>query len=315
MTTTRAYKAQQEFDSLVIGEPEFSLGYDQTMGLDFSWRTMHFDKYNNIVYIETLSLDEKGNEKISSHTSQIYFSPREKKLDRVIEKMDFGGTNIKEYIRNQQGQLIELREFYNNELTQKTIYHHNSYGQRIKEETFGKNGLLKTISYFFNSPQDSSQYYAKSIFETVSENNKLSQETYYERDENYQLRKESFKSFTNNQLMTNLVYSYLDYNNGKATKIITEGFNKLSPTEEADTFQGIMHKTFNNIGDIIDFNYSTNSLNKRKSNNLLDDLVLRQNYRCQYTYNDKNDWIKIILTTKILQTDQYIITREIKYLK
>lgn len=314
---TRAYSTKQEFDKFVINEPVYDLGYDKTMGMDFSWRTRHFDKYNNLIYIETFNQDKNGEEEITTRTTQEYYSPSERKLSLIEEKWNDEGLFTKEYIRNNKGQLLELKELTNNKLTNKTIFTYNLYGQCIKEEIFTENGLFESTTYDYQSTSPTADNIIKSVRERFGKE-KTRRETTYERNNNNLVTKEIFKYYNNFRLATDVTTYYSDYEKKVATKITTEGFDGfLVPADQrVDNQKSTTEIVLNKFGDIIHYKYKSFRINDISNVTLLDQVGVTKDYQYEYTYNERNDWTKIILKVNLFpgKFDQFIIVREIKYL-
>ena len=65
---TSTYSTKPNFDTIAIGEPIYSMGYER-LGIDFSWSIKYFDKYDNILKLERFRLGDTGVEIILETTA------------------------------------------------------------------------------------------------------------------------------------------------------------------------------------------------------------------------------------------------------
>jgi len=314
---TSAYEAENEFDEIVPGEPVYDLGYDRTMGLDFSWRIEHFDKYNNIIYKERFHLNDYGEEEVYGKVINEYYSLGEGKLSkRIID--EYGITEIK-YIRDEEGRVLEIQTINNDKLFEKTIYAYNESGQRIREEKFKKDGLDKIGEFYYNS-EDKEGKIIKEIHSWQKEISKYTIEWNYEWYEDGLLYKSRKRCYEFGKVITDLFSQYENYHGAIASKESTTGFETpdaiLSGKSQEDAKYDVdysIERIYNNNGDLVRY---------IKSSEYCDDYITGeqsypytiQDYRCEYIYNKKYNWIKAILFPLPISTDSFIIIREIVYL-
>jgi len=314
---TRTYFAKYEFNKLVIDKPAYSLGYDKTMGLDFSWLISHFDKYNNVVYFETLNIDQDGKERVTSRTTQSYYSPSTRKLALIKEVLD-GGSFTTEYIRDNQGQLTQKIERSNSSILGKTLYSRNYTEQIITEERYNENNLHEKRTYYYDQPSLDPDKYIKMVEEGFGEENYI-MEYNYERSYDNKIKVERYRYYKNGKTITDFTTSYSNYIEGKATQVIKEGYSG-SESESGqlnDPIRILIEIKLNSFGDIIEFKSDVNNLIKKEHYDLLETISNKSIYNLSYTYNERKDWTKLILSINDsgLGNRYYIVTREIEYIE
>ncbi|NWJ52970.1 MAG: hypothetical protein HXX14_19125 [Bacteroidetes bacterium] len=317
---TKAFSLKKEFNEWVINKPEFysleGLG-DNRFHKDFTWSTKYIDLFNNVIYREKFVIDEKGNEKIFSKISYDYSNPKEHKISKITtikSHEPMNDTLIEIYKRDVKGVLQEVQNFNGIYLENKTVFSYNDCGQNTKIEEFEKKGLKKEYIYKYDKPSLNEGKKISTIinwYKIDSINQYLSSKSTYEYywNKKKQLIKEHSRCWVQDVETENLEIKYSDFIEKKPTTITSDGIQGI--TYQIDTHGQVskdqhlpsMHRiekiTYNVKGDVISFRSNTNSFGGNWENKL------------EYTYNKKNDWVKIILS---MGDDRYLITQDIKYI-
>jgi hypothetical protein len=276
---TKTYSTKPEFDKIVADKPEYNIGYDKTLGLDFSFSKKHFDKYNNVIYQEDFQLNNKNEEETIRTISYNFYSAKEEKLSsEKLEGKLYGEYNYTEYVRDEKGQLIEIRVQSLNKLQKKTICSYNDSGQRIKEEVYEENGLGETQLFFYDSPSLVKGNLIK-LVRTGSINDNWKQEILYEYNKDNKISKQDRKYFEFGKLISDLTTEYYDYSGEIATKKIIESYD--APTTLSDgtikdsrQYKSVIKISLNDNEDISEYTEEMGGL--------------VTTYKCDYTYNEKN---------------------------
>lgn len=318
---TSAFTAKNEFDKLVPDEPVYDLGYDRTMGLDFSWRIKHSDEFDNILCLEKYRQNKKGEEEVLETVYNKYFSSSEGKLSNVKIDKIFGITE-KKYNRNEEGVLMEIQTLENGKMDEKIICTYNEFGQKVKEEIYQESGLVKSFQYTYDIPSLSNGNIIKEIHHSIGKYKYRIEYDYYWSESNH-LIKSKRKYYQDGKLLSDLVTHYESYVGNIATKEITEGYNLIFDTLSREyideeliqqrLYRTTIDKSLNSYGDItkyIRFSKHIDQDGNEIKRSLLYDIG--DVYECEYTYNKRNDWIKVLLSVDPFT--KYIIIREITYI-
>ena len=292
---TKTYSTRKEFDKLVTDKPVYELGYDEKMGIDASWCLKQFDKFNNVLYQEDYFLKDNNEESILRKKTFEYYLPQEKELSKSIlyDKDEFVGT----YIRNNIGQLTEIRNTVNDKLKQKTIYSYNNVGQRIKKEVFVENGLVELENYQFDFLSKQDGQIIKKTHQQLGEFN-FYQEFEFEYNANHQVVKERKKNYEKGSLKSDVTKSFFEYVSDRAKRLEIEGYDGY--------YMNGVYKQFTINSHVI---YMINLNGDIEKCQIHDEHLTT--ISCEYTYNDRKDWTKAILQTN---SAIYIVIREITYL-
>lgn len=307
---TRAYTAKAHFDELTFDEPVYQfVGYQELLGdIDCShvWTIQYFDQHNNILKVERVRLDDNEEEKIEMTTIYEYYSLEKGLLSSVKNESNLVGQFGEKYIRNENGDLLEIIRQHNDETKEKTKYLYNSTNQLIKEEIYKENGIAESIEYTYDSPL--------TVVGRLIRKEKVSGED-YRRETDYELSDEGLvvskrsKIYQDGGLFSDITTIYEDYIGDVATKEIRKGSSK--PTlisvdaygRKVDEHGGgdvetIIIKELDARGNII------KQIEKESGGSELN------NFDIKYTYNDNGDWIKLLIKTNY---GQYIFVRDIEY--
>jgi hypothetical protein len=312
---TKAFSAKQNFDKLVVAQPAYDMGYDMTIGMDFSWSIKHFDKFGNIVKLISFMVDKYGVEKILETTNYSYYSPKEHKLSIVKTKgdLDLRKTNV---IRDDEGKRIKEEMFLGAEMHEKKVYTYNETSQRIKEDLYRKNGIFETIEYTYDSP---SLVNGKVILEVIRNfKHNYTYEYFYSWSNEGELISRNFKHYENEILKAENITNYNSYIN----KIATEEVTVRSRTDDLSIkTTDIIERVLNEKNDIIKYSETISivdvDINEQKSGIRLrypiQDIKV---YSCDYTYNKRGDWEKLLFSAdnSIAEgNSSFLIFREIQY--
>lgn len=322
---TKCYSTRTSFDKLDKDKPEYDMGYDETIEMDFSFSTKYLDKYDNVIKLENFMLDSTGNERIYRTTTYQYYSPEKKQLALVKIKSDYGNEENK-YIRDNTGLLIEIIKSTGEKMFEKTVYKYSSSGQAIKKEVYREKGLKESFEYIYDSPKKDSGRIIKEIETNYGPSFTVEREyRWTEEGKNTSTR---IKEFENGQLLSDLTFYYKKNSGDIVTEEVIEGYN--APLKEVsqdgtvkkivkcEPFRGTTIKTIDKHYNILTYSYSTEDLNEKgqvipkKKLGLLSDIYPNPRiYECKYTYNQKGDWIELLFSA---DNQKYLVFREIKYL-
>jgi hypothetical protein len=259
--STRSYEVITSEDNIEITKPYlFHPNSTRTYIQDYSWRITHYDMYNNVVYEAYLSLDDDGNEEIAQSTIYQYYSPDKNKRSKVIES-ESGREITIDYIRNSNGELMEVLSTNDSKKVNKTKIMYNNLGQRIREEQYQGSELKAITKYSYPSNSDLFPNYNLSV--KINGNS---------RDEHAYVRRRDGKILQHTQSLYSadkLTLYYSDnrsyHSNGECKEIISETDNGNSLGKQQKKI------TFNKHGNVI--------------RNLSEEYI--------YVYNSKGDWTKV----------------------
>ena len=313
--TTKAFTAKQEFDNLVEDKPALTMGYDRTLGMDFTWNTKHLDKFGNIIYQEDLNLNDKGEQEVYRKITKEYFDPEQRKLSRIFDESKIYGKTEEKYVRNDQGQLQEILKTRNEKLDEKTVYTYNEVGQRTKRELFKEAGIYEINLYIYDSPSLTDGNVKQETHKVFGDDG-YTEELEYERTKDNKILKLRRKYFENEKLQSDVTTSYTAFIKDFPTMEVREGYDSPTTYTDGTVIQSEPYRmttkyALNDNGDIIEYKSIVERLTKAEKRSVFDfDLITI--YKCDYTYNENKDWIKLIFSPE--PKIKYIISRDIKYL-
>jgi len=305
---TRTFGTKQNFEKIVPDKPETFLGYDQTLKIDMEWANKYYDKYGNILKLE----------RIIARNGEIFSTIIYKYYDAVkgkIKEINYGSSK-EEYNYNSNGKLLEIQTIdKNNEITDKIIFtYDNENGNLIKKKYYEIDKIKRQILFSFD--ENSKIYLEKDINLDRNYRTEKSLKKDNLGNTNYE-KVEIFENRENNKL-SSIEYHLSNFLDSIPQKIRCKGFDTritidtntgVETKEKYEVEEFVIEKKFNSRNDIIE--YSNKSVSPK--NNVWFDLARRnEKYTVNYTYNDKNDWIELLLD---VGSDKYICQREIKYFK
>ncbi|MEZ5007168.1 MAG: hypothetical protein R2753_03335 [Chitinophagales bacterium] len=321
--TTKTYDAKIEFDSLVIGKPQTWLGYDETIGEDYSWSRKHFDKYNNLILEEKIRTKPNGEDEYETDKKYEYYNFEKGALESVY---DHWRNEREEIIRNESDDVLEIRKYEEDSLIEKSII--NTINDSIKEvKSFKQNGLSSTITYIFNkiNGENKTTFYKNEMIgslETIK----------YKYSFTGDLIKEISEKYDEGKLVRKSSVDYSDFVNDKPCLIISENYdieerfftrrNDDPSTDEVirphPFTRDTIYKTFDSYGNLksfrkksIDLDVDGKEIDKDFLDQFVEGLSGANSFELDYSYNDHDDWIKLILTNG--KGDKYIVIRDIEY--
>lgn len=304
--TSRTYCAKNEFDKVIKDEPCYNIGYDKTLGpnYDFSWNRKHFDGYGNAVYEEHFTLDKNGKEVVYMKTTRKYSNAKESKLE-LLKNEYTSSVSEEQYLRGKDDRLEELRKSIDGKLYEKYLFFYNEKDQRITMEKYQKNGLFEKTTYRYDSPSFTPSGETVEAYDDQDDYRPKQIVIEYERNEKHQdtkVRKREY--WKNDKRNSDLTTIFSNYIGDIPTKKVTEGYGSPPAYSDGRVAERTQDKW-------------TTSISVDKNNNILEYrtsyLGLRGRlYICEYKYNDRKDWIQLILTDSKVK---YIITRDIKYIE
>lgn len=327
---TRTYTTKTEFNELKLNSPVYNgLGYDKSVGLELDWTINHLDKYSNIIYQEEFMYDTITNREIVTRkVTNEYYSDKDHKLSKVtIDNLKFGFIT-KLYLRNNLGILIEINKFDGKHLNEKTVFYLNEINQRIKEEVYEKDGLSAVYNYVYDKPslkdgkiiQETYVKYENPPNKFLSEWHR--EETDYIWDDSGKLNMTHIRYYQEGVKLSDYTTTYKDYIGDIASVVIKKGFeniflsrdknNKIDTSKFGPSFYSILKLDINEKGDISKVDSKVQYLSKSGAPINYYPILSLGGTIVEYLYNERNDWIKLILTSPL--GEKYISTREIIYL-
>lgn len=321
---TRAYTAKVHFDESTFDEPVYQIGGYQDLLSDIDgshvWTIQYLDKHNNVLKVERIRLGDGANEEIEMTTINEYFSEEGGLLSMIEKESKLVGQFREKYIRNENGDLLEVIKQHNDEITEKIKFLYNASNQLIKEETYEEGGIREAIEYTYDSPQ-------KDIGKVIRKESENFRDD-YRRETDYELSEEGFvlkkrsKYYQDGSLYSEFTTIYEDYIGEIATREIQDGFS--GPTLVSENANGtkseygggpkqtLIIKELDAKGNII--KQTEKELGSTPQIQSKIDISSRNsfnNVQMEYAYNDRDEWTRLLFKTGSLE---YIIIRDIEYI-
>lgn len=315
---TRAYTVKNHFDELTSDQPIYDMGYQAILG-EMSkqlWTTQYFDKYGNTIKIEHFRLDDDGKEKTNMVSIYEYYSLEKGLISLVTTKSDLVGLLEERYIRNENGDLLEVVKLHNGEMSEKKKYSYNNSNQQIKEELYENQGLVEVIQYTYDSSEKNFGRLIKK--ENQNLKNDYRRETEYEFSDDGIVIKSRSKYYQDGELFSDFTTTYSDYIGEVATKEIRDGFSKptlvsvdangLKSEHGGGSQRMLITKELDDRGNLI--KQVEEGLQKKNDNPLLMGFN-NSAFEMNYTYNERGDWSQLLFKHGFTNS---LIVRDIEYL-
>jgi len=317
---TKSFDTKARFDSFTIEKPAHNLGYDKTLGMDFEWSVKYMDTFNNPIKVERIRTDSSGKEEVFETVTYQYADPK-KSLVSLESTQGIYSNKKTEYIRDKKGLLKQIVETRSNEIIEKTVYAYDFKGKLLKESIYREDGLVEVTEFEFKSGKDSG-YILREVRNGIKPGFKFETDKYYSENRRcfMSIEKKSEGNFT-----SKIVNRYENFIGDIPTLCVREGINlpikvkNLYDYEQeeivpAEPFICTIKTVLNQHGHITRYEVSYKNVNDYKftvGEPFNSNLNGNRLYLCNYTYNEKNDWIRAILED---HDTKYLIIREIKYL-
>lgn len=288
---TKTYEAAPNFNKADIENPEYALLIlSNVFDYDLSWKNKEYDKYGNLIYEEKLSQNQLGEEFIDHKINYKYYSESEGVLSTVeTENLNFDGLSTfekKKYLRDSDGKLLEIQITENDELKEKSIYMYDQNGQVKKIEIYKKDGLDAIKSYEYDSVN--TDLVIRYTYQDLVENYEEIYDYIY--NINNELVTCKMQYFEAGSRRYERLRNYYDYQNGTATKI--EYYDGSETILELDT-----------MGNIVKHIYHSEDVGYDRLSS----------YSFEYEYNERNDWVRLLITHNPHSPSYHVSLREIKY--
>lgn len=302
---TKAYEAGKDFEDFKKGKPKYNLNSDQTLKMDLSWSIKYLDKYNNILKLEEIRVDDQNNEEIWQTTINEYYSHEKQLLSKSTIKGEvFNFEKI--YKRDNNGKLSEIIVNTKDKTYKRTLMSYNSIGQRIKEDVYEDSILIESSQYFYAANSTENDKEIKQV-KTQFNPNSVTQ-TDFNWSASGKLLSNKINKYQNDTLIENSDFLYNNYIGNEATEILVD----VKFSAYTDPFKKRIVKTFNKNNDIIKYQIFVNPKSLKDSfdkRNTGERVILT--WDCNYSYNERNEWTKLMCST---ENQIYIVLRDIQYL-
>lgn len=328
----RTFSAKQNFDKLDLGARSYTFrNRSDEVGL-LDWANLYYDKYDNLLCKEDVSLDKDSAEFITQRKVLEYYSPKENKLKSIkttgfsIENKSLPpGFAEEQFHRDSKGFLTELLKLdYDGKMYEKQMMKYNEYNQRVQVDVYSENGLTETTIMIYHTPTD--KLCSRFVTEKWGGLHRTEKTVKRSADLISEVR---IKIIEEGEVKSDLITTYAQYVQGIPTIEIEEGFPMPIKTsyEDGSDAGDVVYKprrvtktrSVNGYGDISEETSLTEKLDSngkvipyQTTGDWMIDAISdgRATITSSFIYNEKGDWIRNEFSDNGYG---YIILREILY--